>query len=623
MAVSRLRHQVVQRRQAVRSISNRADRQGDEISNANQETQIGTTFLRLGPYDSIANNKDIAKYNQLDDILGTTSLAFMGQTIQCARCHDHKFEPITQEDYFSMLGAFESLSIGSGERTIGSIKAWVFSDRGKPKPTKLHVRGDVMVRGREVAFGLPVVFDTDGLSPPVAQKNSSGRRLWLAQYMTGQGSHLTARVMANRVWHYHFGKGFLENPSNFGSNGGKPTHPKLLDYLAYELRDGGWKLKRLHKMIVLSNTYRQSASHPKPQADIENKLFSRWPLHRLQAEVIRDSMLSVSGKLNLKMAGESVHPAFENQIAGDSSRNTWKKSPEEEASRRSVYVYAKRAIPFPDLALLDAPESTESCGLRKTSTTAVQSLLLMNGKSAFKNAEYLAERVKREAKDDFTSQIKSAFKLVLCREPNASELKLSLAFLDPQPSGGEESEPAPAQHFISDVVEKSNHIVDVKLDIRGAKSLFLVVTDGGNGNGGDWANWIDPKLDGPEGPVKLTELAWITAESGWQEARVGKAVGGSPMTVKGKVYAEGIGTHANSVIEYSLPPGFTTFTAQGANDDRGQGRIQFMVFTSQADLEKNLSVKPSDQKKDASKSQDPLTAFCLMLLNTNEFVYAN
>lgn len=403
---------------------------GDELPDATPEMQLATTFLRLGPYDSIANSKEVAKYNQLDDILGTTTLAFMGQTIQCARCHDHKFEPIAQLDYFKLLGAFESLSIGSGGRKIGPFHAFVFNDNPKPKQTRIHVRGNVKAQGKAVAFGLPAAFDPGDLPPPAPTKSSPGRRLWLAKYLTGPGSHLTARVIANRIWHYHFGRGFMQDPSNFGIQGGEPSHPKLLEFLAYELRSGGWKLKRLHKMIVLSNTYRQSAVHPNPRADIENIFFSRWPLHRLQAEAIRDSMLAASGKLNLKMGGESIHPPFENQIAGDSSKNTWKKSPEVEASRRSVYVYGKRAIPLPDLSLLDAPESTESCGQRRVSTTAVQSLLLLNGKSALRNAVHLAERIKKESQGDRAEHVHRAFQLVLCRPPSPEEIDLSLEFLD-------------------------------------------------------------------------------------------------------------------------------------------------------------------------------------------------
>ncbi|MFT5857540.1 MAG: hypothetical protein ACI8XO_004801 [Verrucomicrobiales bacterium] len=521
---------------------------GDEIPDADARTQIATTFLSLGTFDTIAADKEVAIYDTLDDMVATTSMAFLGQTVQCARCHDHKFEPVTQVDYYRLLAAFESLDVTKKERQIGTeedfekhraaeehfeaavlkpemeaeekvwlpmlerlqrdgvpkgkkprldeknmklaiesitmtqeertkdhlrvlekergkirgalhdiageaekealkacekrlkeveakrpqaMMAWVYPERGaKPKATQLRVRGDVHQKGEEVTFGVPVVLARDPLPEPSATGRSSGRRRVLAEWITGAGAPLAARVMANRVWQFHFGRGFVQDANNFGVSGGEPSHPELLDWLAGELIDGGWKLKPLHRTIVLSNTYRMSAAHPRPDADPENRLFSRWPLHRLQAEGIRDSILAVSGKLNLKMAGPSIYPPMDRQVVGASSKSDWGKSTEDEASRRSIYVFAKRAVRLPELAVLGSPESSESCGQRNVSTTAIQSLLMFNGSFMAEQAEHLAARLEKEAGAKPSAQIERLFQLALCRSPRAAETGDALEFLE-------------------------------------------------------------------------------------------------------------------------------------------------------------------------------------------------
>ena len=521
---------------------------GDEIPNSSTRTQIATTFLSLGTFDTIAADKEVAIYDTLDDIVATTSMAFLGQTIHCARCHDHKFEPVSQVDYYRLLAAFESLDVTKKERQIGTeadlekhreederfqstvmvpqlaaeekvwlpmlerlqrdgvpagkkariddrqlklaiesirakpdrrtaeqqrilekergrirgavrdiadkaererlkqceeqlkqaeskrpqpMMAWVYPERGaKPKATHLRIRGDVHQKGEEIAFGLPDVLDRGGgLGEPQATEKTSGRRRALAEWITGPGAALAARVMANRVWQYHFGKGFVGDANNLGVSGGTPSHPELLDWLAGQLIDGDWKLKPLHRSIVLSSTYRMSAAPADPDADPENKLFSRWPLHRLSAEAIRDSTLAASGQLNLKMHGPSIYPPMDKQVVGASSKSDWGKSTPQEGSRRSIYVFAKRAIPLPELAVLGSPESSSSCEKRDISTTAIQSLMMLNGRFMADQSAHLAARLKDEFGDDPAAQIERLFELVLCRSPRADELADSIDFL--------------------------------------------------------------------------------------------------------------------------------------------------------------------------------------------------
>jgi hypothetical protein len=209
--------------------------------------------------------------------------------------------------------------------------------------------------------------------------------------------------------------------------GGEPTHPALLEWLANSLVEGGWKLKPLHRQIVLSATYRLSATHPEPGKDQDNALYSRWPLHRLEAEAIRDSILAASGKLNPHMAGPPIYPPFADKVVGASSGADWKNSTEEEASRRSVYVFAKRAIPLPELAVLDNPDSSCSCAKRAVSTTAVQSLLMMNGRFINEQTVHLASRLRELEGEEV--QIEAAFDLILCRPPSTREMEQAKEFL--------------------------------------------------------------------------------------------------------------------------------------------------------------------------------------------------
>ena len=517
---------------------------GDELDNVTLETQLATTFLALGTFDTIAADREVAVYDTLDDIVATTSMAFLGQTLQCARCHDHKLEPFSQKDYYRVLAAFEPLNVTGRERQVGTtedrkryqeaeesyrrdtleprrraeeqfwlsilkrwskdglpegrkaklndkqltltieaiplapdkrskehrnmlekernrvrsavrevateeerskiseyeqgLKAvekdrpqpmmgWVYAGNARPKPTHLRVRGEVHQRGEEIPFGVPVVLEGEGLPELRPTGQSSGRRRALAEWITGPQAPLAARVMANRVWQYHFGRGLVEDGNNLGMEGGEPTHPELLEWLASSLIEGGWRLKPLHRQIVLSSTYRLSATHPDPGKDPNNTLYSRWPLHRLEAEAIRDSILAASGKLNREMKGPPIYPPFADKVVGASSGADWKNSTEEEASRRSVYVFAKRAIPLPELAVLDNPDSSCSCAKRTVSTTAVQSLLMMNGRFINEQTVHLANRL-RELEGE-VARIRTAFELILCRPPTTREVEQARAFL--------------------------------------------------------------------------------------------------------------------------------------------------------------------------------------------------
>ncbi|MEI7684464.1 MAG: DUF1553 domain-containing protein, partial [Planctomycetota bacterium] len=312
-------------------------------------------------------------------------------------------------------------------------KAPVYAEaytKGAKASTNLLIRGEVGKRGPEVPFGLPEALEPSDYPPPIPTEKSSGRRLWFARWITGPARELAARVMVNRIWHYHFGQGFLPDGNNLGLQAGSPTHPELLEWLAQDFVRGGWSIKRMHRQIVLSATYRQGVASPHEKADPENKFMTRWPLHRLESEAIRDSILAVSGKLNRTLHGPSVFPPLESKVVGDSTSDDWKVSLGDEAYRRSVYVFSKRAIPLPELGLLGMPDPSVSTAQRQVSTTPVQSLLLLNSKFADQQARFFADRVRRDAGTDAVAQVKHAFSLALCRPPREQELAAALAFLD-------------------------------------------------------------------------------------------------------------------------------------------------------------------------------------------------
>jgi hypothetical protein len=429
---------------------------GDEIDGSDAEAQIATTFLRLGTWDDEPADPKVDRYDQLDDVLGTTATAFLGLTLRCARCHDHKFEPFTQVDYYRMLAVFETLKRPQDDRKdldlpVGSVaelrafranpkeapRAYIWKEEG-PKAPVTHVlhRGDPKKPRQEVGPGLPAILVKREPEPPKPTATSTGRRLWLARWVASPDNPLTARVMVNRVWQGHFGRGLVPTANDFGTAGEPPTHPELLDWLAARFVADGWRLKPLHRMIVLSSAYQLSAAAPSEavRADARNVLLGRWRLRRLEAEAVRDSMLAVSGRLNPQQRGPSMYPTLARAVLEGQSRpgEGWGRSDERQQARRSVYIYVKRVLAVPELELLDAPDTTSSCEARPVSTTAPQALTFLNGVFANEQARQLAARLRREAGSDPAAQVRRAFVLVLCRPPRDEELAACVAFLGRQ-----------------------------------------------------------------------------------------------------------------------------------------------------------------------------------------------
>lgn len=463
---------------------------GDEVDGSSAETQIATTFLRLGTWDDEPAEPMMDRYDQLDDVLGTTVTAFMGLTLRCARCHDHKFEPFSQADYYKMLAVFEPLKRPQRDRTdlsrpvgdrreieayrtraVGAalalfgqgigpggqlanrlhvpiqlgvlnrqqerdpIQAYVwYEDSPKAPATRIFKRGDPEKPVTEVRPGLPGVLVAKPQAEPTPTTYTTGRRLWLANWLTGPDHPLTARVMVNRLWQHHFGEGLVASENDFGVMGMSPSHPELLDWLASEFVAQGWQLKPLHRLILLSSAYQQAAT-PNAAAnerDPDNTLLWRWRQRRIQAEAFRDSVLASSGQLHGQMLGPSVYPKLPRAVLEGQSRpgEGWGKSDERQANRRSVYIFSKRVLAVPELELLDSPDTTSSCEQRPCSTTGPQALTFLNGEFMHKQAEAMAGRLTREAGARPEDQVHRAFEIVLCRPPRDAELKSALAFLE-------------------------------------------------------------------------------------------------------------------------------------------------------------------------------------------------
>ena len=320
--------------------------------------------------------------------------------------------------------------------------------RAQADPFYLLKRGEWDKRGRRVLPGVPAALQDSWqpfrVSAPDAGIRSSGNRLSLARWLTRPDNRLTVRVLVNRVWQHHFGTGIVRTPDDFGRTGAPPTHPRLLDWLAVEFMNRGWRLKDLHRLIVTSTVWRQQ-SRVRPDGaagDPDNRLLWRMPLRRMDAETLRDSLLSVTGELNRQMAGPpaAVSSISDGQIVANDSAA---------GHRRSIYLPHRRSQPLTVLETFDLPRMTTNCVKRRTSNVVSQALLMLNSRFADRRAERIAARVAAAVPDDRRRQIESATRIVLGRAPTDAEAKLAINFLRVQSDGyggAKPLAPAPGIH---------------------------------------------------------------------------------------------------------------------------------------------------------------------------------
>ena len=310
-----------------------------------------------------------------------------------------------------------------------------FEKGSKAPPQFVHVRGNANVPGKPVQPAFPEVlgFETPVIPEPPRGARSTGRRLVLARWLASPENPMTSRVMANRLWQFHFGRGIVRSSSDFGKFGTGPTHPQLLDYLASELVARGWSLKAMHRFIMSSRAYRMSSQgHPDGLArDPENQLLWRFHMRRLTAEEIRDAILATNGTLNRQMFGPSIYTRLPKEVLATSSRpgQAWGRSAEDQRDRRSIYVFVKRSLREPILEAFDQADTDSSCAVRFTTNVPTQTLMFLNSDFMQEEAGLLAERPEQEAGPEPEARVRLGLRLTLGREPDEREVADHVAFV--------------------------------------------------------------------------------------------------------------------------------------------------------------------------------------------------
>ena len=389
-----------------------------------QDRHAALGFLGLGPKYYRRNSPEVMA-DEWEDRVDTVTRGLMGLTVACARCHDHKFDPIPTEDYYALAGVFAStemvnqpltadVELDEKKQTKEPDDAMHIVREGAAKDLHVFIRGDVNSEGELVPRRFLTALSRDD---PVRFERGSGR-LELAQAITDRENPLTARVFVNRIWGQVFGKPLVGTPSNFGSLGEEPTHPELLDDLSVRFVEAGWSVKWLLRELVSSATYRQSSlsSPEKLQRDPENQLLSRMHRRRLAVEPWRDAVLAVSGQLERSLGGKSIEP----------------QDPAER--RRTVYSEASRLQLNPMLAVFDYPDPNTHSERRVPTTTPLQKLFVLNSPFMVQQAGAFARRLQHADLPDNAARIHLGYRLAFSREPTDEELRLAEQFLT---AGGE------------------------------------------------------------------------------------------------------------------------------------------------------------------------------------------
>ncbi len=522
---------------------------GDEMFPGDRDALVATGFNRNFPDESNAANIAQRRQELLNDITDVVGYTFIGMTVACARCHDHKFDPILHKDYYRLQAFFANTRIQDDAQLISKQQRAAYDEKyaqwdrdtrdlrnrmqavlkpardafyeermqrfpeeiqealkmapEKRNPfqwqmalkaqTQVTFRDDeiearlkgekkaqyqamerelarfnrikpadiplaqsmtdnglhspsvhVLSQGaydaplEEVQPGFLTILDpSDAKVTPV--NGSTGRRSVLANWLTDAKNPLSARVIVNRVWHWHFGKGLSGTPSDFGMMGERPTHPQLLDYLTTKFVEDGWSIKKLHKRILLSAVYQQSSDSNEASAKLDpsNKLLWHFNRRRLEGEAIRDSMLATAGMLNPKMGGPGVFPPLP---AGMTSRGGWNKHEDAaDAARRSVYIFVRRNTRYPMLETFDMPDTHESCARRNNTITPLQALELMNNNLVSDWSQAFARRVRNDQGLTPEAQVDRAWRLAFARPAAEDEQKLALDFMKKQAALGSSS----------------------------------------------------------------------------------------------------------------------------------------------------------------------------------------
>jgi hypothetical protein len=438
---------------------------GDELWPGDGDAVTATGLYCVGP--ALAESAMVPRlleYEWLSDAADTTGAAFLGLTFGCARCHDHKYDPLTQKDYYGLQAVFAAsdrpfpdkirlLCIKALNNLLSDapVPKEVLNDprctvhtegqtgfhlfhRDRPLEVRLLQRGELSKAREVVAPAVPAALPLAGRGPDFAHVAPNRRRAALARWLTSADCPLTARVIVNRVWGWHFGQALVRTPSDFGAQGEPPTHPELLDWLARDLIDHGWSLKHLHRRILLSETYRMrsAADDPGLRADADDRLLWHFPRRRLEGEAIRDAMLSCAGTLNAKPFGPPVVPPLgKEELTGlFDAKSKWPVTKDaSEHTRRSVYLLVRRTFVYPLFAAFDPPESMTSCPGRLPTVVPAQALTLLNSPVADQQSAAFARRLQRECGPGAERTVARAWQLAFGRPPERKESERAVAFL--------------------------------------------------------------------------------------------------------------------------------------------------------------------------------------------------
>ena len=424
---------------------------GDELRPGDPQAAIATGFLIAGPDMPDLNLQEERRHNVLNAITATVGSVFLGLQIGCAQCHDHKYDPISQADFYRLRAVFETAELFKTRPG-----ARVVQESGVAPVSHLMVRGDFRRPGPVVEAAFPRIANVwgDEVLTPGASQPMSGRRTALARWLTRPDHPLTTRVLMNWFWQQHFGDGLCRTSSDFGVMGDSPSHPKLLDWLATELVAQGWNLKQMHRLLVTSATYRQASRAGSPEwsdeqtreaqsrlerslaVDPNNRWLARMNRRRLEGEAIRDAMLAAAGRLSESRGGPGVMAPLPPEVQGALLAGHWKTSPNvEEHRRRSVYLFVRRNLRYPLFEAFDRPDTQASCPRRATSTTAPQALVLMNSEFAVAAAQALVDQVLSDVGSDSTARLELIYRRTLSRDPSPSELDAARQFLQTQSAG--------------------------------------------------------------------------------------------------------------------------------------------------------------------------------------------
>jgi Protein of unknown function (DUF1553)/Protein of unknown function (DUF1549) len=417
---------------------------GDVLFPNEADAVIATGFIAAGPWDFVGHvelregtvDKEKTRLLDRDDMVASTMGTFASLTVHCARCHDHKFDPIPRRDYYRLQAVFAGVDRGDRAIKTGQKQPLVYAIVAHdPRPIYDLRRGDVEQRGELVSAGpLSCLPSLESAFAPGKTQGQGAPRAQLAHWLTDPHNPLTWRSIVNRLWLHHFGRGLVDTPNDFGRNGSLPTNAALLDWLACEFLARGQSQKELHRLIVSSAVYRQQSVNPKANADVDadNRLLWRMERRRLDAEEVRDSVLRVSGALREFGGGPAYEPfRFKDDHSPIYDHADVQKTLDPATFRRTIYGFTVRSVPNPFLECLDGADPNLSTPVRSATVTPLQALALLNDPFMVDQAERFARKL-RQSRPDASGQIRRACLEILGRLPTAAEQKLLAEYASQQ-----------------------------------------------------------------------------------------------------------------------------------------------------------------------------------------------